>query len=106
MPSMDQRTKEMFRSLGANLATVMRARFASEHHARSKKIKTLKSTIKAIDAAVGQPGSKRTLQTLTVVRNQIAELLTQEVKELTKRRATSKQPLASFRSRSFPFGKG
>ncbi len=76
----------------------------SERQARGKKIKTIKATIRAIDAALEKPRSEHALRRLRAVKNQMAELLEQEVSDLTKRMDNSKRMLARLRSpRSFPF---
>ncbi len=104
MGSIERKTKQVFRSIQESFGTLMRARLVSERQARAKKIKTIKATIRAIDAALGKPGSLPTLRRLRAVKNQMAELLEQEVSDLTKRMDNSKRMLARLRSpRSFPF---
>ena len=104
MGSIERRTKQLFRSIQESFGTLMRGRLVSERQARAKKIKTIKATIRAIDAALERPGSGPALRKLRAVKNQMAELLGQEVSDLTKRMDNSKRMLARLRSpRSFPF---
>src|SRR2546425_3407949 len=104
MGSIERKTKQMFRSIQESFGTLMRASLVSERQARAKKIKTIKAAIRAIDAALEKPGSEPALRRLRAVKNQMAELLEQEVSDLTKRMDNSKQMLARLRSpRSFPF---
>ena len=104
MGSIERRTKQLFRSIQESFGTLMRGRLVSERQARAKKIKTIKATIRAIDAALEKPGSEHALRKLRAVKNLMAELLEQEVSDLTKRMDTSKRMLARLRSpRSFPF---
>jgi len=100
MVNIERKTKQVFRSFQASFGTLMRARLVSERQVRAKKIKT----IKAIDAAVHKPGSRAALRRLRAVKNQLAELLKQEVDDLTKRGDSSKRMLARLRNpRSFSF---
>ncbi len=104
MGSIERKTKQVFRSIQESFGTLMRARLLSERQARAKKIKTIKATIRAIDAALEKPGSAPALRRLRAAKNQMAELLEQEVSDLTKRMDNSKRMLARLRSpRSFPF---
>jgi Skp family chaperone for outer membrane proteins len=104
MGSIERKTKQVFRSIQASFGTLMRARLVSERQARAKKIKTIRATIRAIDAALEKPGSEPALRRLRAVKNQMAELLDQEVSDLTKRVDNSRRMLARLRSpRSFPF---
>ena len=104
MVSIDRQAKHLFTSFQASFGTLIRGRLASERHLRAKKIKTIKATIKAIDAAIRKPDSKPALRRLRAVQIQMAELLEQEVRDLTKRVDTSKRMLARLRSRrAFPF---
>ncbi len=106
MVNIERKAKQVFRSFQASFGGLMRARLVSERQLRTKKIRTIKATIKAIDAALHKPGSKPALRRLRGVRNQMAQLLEQEVSDLTKRMDTSKRMLARLRSsRSFPFPK-
>jgi len=104
MVNIERKTKQVFRSFQASFGTLMRARLVSERHVRAKKIKTIQATLKAIDAAVHKPGSRAALRRLRAVKNQLAELLKQEVDDLTKRGDSSKRMLARLRNpRSFSF---
>jgi len=104
MVSIERKAKRVFRSFQASLGTLLRGRLVSERQLRAKKIKTIKATIKAIDAALHRPGSKPALRQLRAVKTQMTELLEQEVSDLTKRIDASKGMLARLRSqRTFPF---
>ena len=104
MGTIERKTKQVFRTIQASFGTLMRARLVSERQARAKKIKTIKATIMAIDAALEKPGSEPALRRLRAVKNPMAELLEQEVSDLTKRIDNSKRMLARLRGpRSFPF---
>jgi len=104
MVSIDRQAKQLFRSYQASFGAFMRGRLASERRLRAKKIKTIRATIKAIDAAIRKPDSKPALRRLRAVKIQMAELLEQEVSDLTTRVDTSKRMLAKLRSRlAFPF---
>jgi len=104
MGNIERKTKQVFRSIQESFGTLMRARLVSERQARAKKIKTLKATIRAIDAVLEKPESEPALRRLRAVKDQMAELLEQEVSDLTKRMDNSKRMLAGLRSpRSFPF---
>jgi len=104
MASIERRTKQVFRSIQASFGTLMRVRLVSERQARAKKIKTIRATIRAIDGALAKPGSEPALRRLRAVKKQIAELLDQEVSELTKRVDDGRRMLARLRSpRSLPF---
>ncbi len=103
MVSIDRKVKQVFRSFQASMSTVMRARLLSERQVKAQKIRTLKATLKAIDAALERPGSKPVLRRLRDVKNELAELLEQEVSDLTKRMDTSKRMLARLRNPRFPF---
>ena len=104
MVSIDRQAKQLFKSFQARFGSFMRARLASERQLRAKKINTIKATIKAIDAAIRKPDSKPALRRLRAVKIQMAELLEQEVSDLTKRVATSKRMLTRLRGRlAFPF---
>lgn len=104
MVSIERKTKQVFRNFQASFGSLMRARVVSERQARGKKIKLIKATIRAIEAALKKPGSADALRRLRAAKNQLAELLEQEVSDMTKRVDDSKQMLARLRRpRSFPF---
>jgi len=104
MVSIERQANQVFRSFQASFGGLMRARLVSERQLRTKKIRTIKATIKAIDAALHKPGSKPALRRLRGVRTQMAQLLEQEVSGLTKRMDASKRMFARLRGRrSFPF---
>src|SRR5437764_14187699 len=103
MVSVERKVKQGVRNFHASLGTLMRGRLVSERQLRAKKIKTIKATVKAIDAALHRPGSKPALRQLRAVRTQITKLLEQEVGDLTKRIDASKGLLARLRGqRTFP----
>src|SRR6266496_2496640 len=106
MVRIEGKAKQLFRSFQASFGGLMRARLVSERQLRTKKIRTIKATIKAIDAALKKPGSKPAPRRLRGVRTQMAQLLEQEVSDLTKRMDASKRMVARLRSLgSFPFPK-
>src|SRR5437773_11800667 len=99
MVSIDRQAKQLFRSFQASFGSFMRGRLASERQVRAKKIKTIKATIKAIDAAIRKPDSKPALRRLRAVKIQMEIGRASCREKVTKRVDTSKRKIARLHSR-------
>src|SRR6266511_76142 len=83
MVNIERKAKQVFRSFQASFGGLMRARLVSERQLRTKKIRNIKATIKAIDVALHKPGSKIALRRRGGVRNPMVQLMDQEVSDLS-----------------------